>query len=914
MEIDGLKYFSTTRPHGKRGGGAAIIVNTENFTAEKLNISIPSHLEVVWALAKPKSKNAQFKSIILCSFYSPPRSRLRNKLLDHIICTLQSLTVKYPECGILVGGDKNKMDISPLMNSNLKLKPLVRTPTRKQEILDILLTNLYPYYNEAVIIPPVQPDIPGQGVPSDHSVPLCTPHTDPHNPPARRYKTVVSRPLPDSKIREFGQWLTGEQWELISETDSPCEQVEIFQNIMNQKVEEIFPQKKVKIGVGDKIFMTSELKALKRRRMREYIKHGKSLKYHTLAKEFKTKYLKAAQNYLRKNVDNLKEADPGKAYNILKKMGAKPGDDFDEMSSFTLPKHDGMSDSEVAELISEHFSKISREFSPLNKRSLPQRVIKKLENPESESLIPQVFEHDVYKRICQATKPKSGVPGDLPRKLVSEFGPELSVPVTKIFSSVLRSASQGTGKWPSTWKQELGVPLQKTTNPQTEDDLRVISLTPFFSKVLEKFVLEWLMTYVERKLDPKQFGGLKGNSISHYLIEMIDFILYNQDYSLPIAVLASTIDFSKAFNRIDHNLLITKLSDLGVPGWLLNLVMGFLSERYLVLNHKGETSQKKPLPGGGPQGTLLGLFLFLILINDCGFPSKADSIGEKITKKKNKFSSPSLHTKFVDDMTIMEAINLNEAVVPNLDRPLPDQWHARLGQKLDPAKSQVYSQVLEIHQYARNNNMKLNLDKCKFMLFNPTKHFDFIPELDMEGKSIETVENMKILGIIVSNDLKWKENTLEMTKKAYNRLWMLKRLKSHGASLEDLTDVYTKQIRSILEFGVPVWNPNLTKDDSYQIERVQKAFLHIALGSEYSDYNTALKRTKLESLEHRREILCSKFAKKSAKHPKHKQWFALNENERNTRCKKSMYKEPLYRLSRYRNSPIPYLTRLLNTE
>ena len=302
------------------------------------------------------------------------------------------------------------------------------------------------------------------------------------------------------------------------------------------------------------------------------------------------------------------------------------------------------------------------------------------------------------------------------------------------------------------------------------------------------------------------------------------------------------------------------------------------------------------------------------LINDCEFPNNEECIGEKITKKKEKFSSPSLHTKFVDDMTILEAINLEEAVIPNPDRPLPDQWHARLGQKLDPAKSQVYNQVLEIQQYARNNEMKLNLDKCKFMLFNPTKKYDFIPELEIEGKSIETVEEMKILGITISNDLKWKANTTEMTKRAYNRLWMVKRLKSHGASIEDLVDVYTKQIRSILEFGVPVWNPNLTKDESYQIERVQKAFLHIVLGREYIDYEKALNSTNLESLEVRRISLSTKFAKRSANHPKHKHWFALNENIKNTRRKRPVYKPPLYRLERYRHSPIPYLTSLLNED
>ena len=147
----------------------------------------------------------------------------------------------------------------------------------------------------------------------------------------------------------------------------------------------------------------------------------------------------------------------------------------------------------------------------------------------------------------------------------------------------MRSAKQGLGKWPASWKLEHGTPLHKTADPQSEDDLRIISLTAFFSKVLEKFVVEWLMSYIAEQLDPKQHGGLKGNSISHYMIELVNFILYNQDYNLFIAVLACAVDFSKAFNRQNHNLLISKLSDMGVPGWLLAIVIGFLSERLMVV-------------------------------------------------------------------------------------------------------------------------------------------------------------------------------------------------------------------------------------------------------------------------------------------------------------------------------------------
>ena len=609
----------------------------------------------------------------------------------------------------------------------------------------------------------------------------------------------------------------------------------------------------------------------------------------------------------------IKESNPGQAYTILKKLGARPGD-CEESNLFSLPCHEGLSSHEVADRIAEHFSQISREFPPLDSETLPDRVKQKLANPEEKSKIPLIYEHETYENILAANKPKSGVKGDLPRKLIKEFGPELALPVSKIFNRIIKSAKQGPAKWPSSWRLEYGTPLQKIPNPLTEDDLRIISLTPFFSKVLERFVVKWLMVYIKDKIDPKQFGGLKGSSISHYMIELLNFILYNQDYDLPIAVLASTVDFSKAFNRQNHNLLISKLSDMGVPGWLLNLVMGFLTDREMVVNYDGVSSEKKQLPGGGPQGTLLGLLLFLILINLCGFDDQNVNIGEMITQPKNKFTPQKFHTKYVDDMMIAESFNIKEALVDNPNRPLPDNFHARLGQTLPAEKSVVYNQILKIKEYADENQMMINFPKTKFLLFNPTKIYDFIPELTMDGHEIETVEEMKLLGLIITNDLSWTRNTEEMTRKGYSRLWMVKRLLGLGGSQETLIDVYCKQIGSVLEFGVPVWNSSLTQEQVREIERVKKSFLHVVLGEEYEDYENALALTDLESLEERRLNLCTKFAIKAFKHPNHSNWFVEHEQHGAiTRSEKSTFDSPLCRLKRFKKSPIPYLTGLLNT-
>ena len=167
-------------------------------------------------------------------------------------------------------------------------------------------------------------------------------------------------------------------------------------------------------------------------------------------------------------------------------MGAQPGDCIDS-NFFTLPSHEreSLSDVQCAEKIADYFAKISQEFPALDEKLLPEHVRNKL---ESESLPPNLETYDVYLKVKSAKKPKSGVPGDLPSLIVKEFAPELATPVHNIISSILES-----GQWPTHWKQEWVTPIGKVPMPETEDDLRPISLTNFFSKVTENFVVNWLL-------------------------------------------------------------------------------------------------------------------------------------------------------------------------------------------------------------------------------------------------------------------------------------------------------------------------------------------------------------------------------------------------------------------------------------
>ena len=178
-------------------------------------------------------------------------------------------------------------------------------------------------YSVPVIVLPVSPDNPLSGVPSDHSTPVATPpHTGQSRQP-REYVTKTYRPLPESGIREFGQWVCLEDWETLSGDMDPTEQVAVFESTMNTKLDVIFPTQTVKINPSiDVPFYTKELKNLDRQVKREYRRKNKSEKYRRLKKLYDEKYEKAASAYLDKNVRSLKEDDPGKAYRSLKKMAA----------------------------------------------------------------------------------------------------------------------------------------------------------------------------------------------------------------------------------------------------------------------------------------------------------------------------------------------------------------------------------------------------------------------------------------------------------------------------------------------------------------------------------------------------------------------------------------------------------------
>ena len=908
LQLDGLTYISAPRPKNRRGisyGGAAIIVNIKKFFCEKLPIHVPSGLEIVWGLLKSKDRTAKYQKIIVCSFYSPPDKGKNTKLSNHISSSLHMLASKYPESGIILGADKNGMNINPILNCGLKLRQVVEYPTHGHKILDIIIMNLASFYKSPFIAPPIDADDPDAGEPSDHSVPVCIPHTNKYERPKRVYRIINYRPLPQSSLQKFGQWIVTEEWKSIDALDCPSSQAEALDNILMQKLNLYCPIKQIKLSSQDKPYITSDIKKISRQKMREYTKHGKTDKYFNLKYDLKNRLKNASSKFVNNSVEALKLTKPGQFYKMLKKLGAQPGECVD--SVFTLPAHEEkkLTSEQSAEKIAEHFASISNEFPPLSENLLPPRVKSKLELPGKA---PVVSEIDVYQQIIAAKKTKSGTVSDLPNNVIKEFAVELSAPLSKLINKIF-----STGHWPSHWKMEQVTPIPKVPMPETEEDLRPIALTPFFSKVAEHFVVRWLLDHIGGQLDFRQYGGLKGNSISHYIIEFVTFILSAQDSSDQTAILACLVDFSKAFSRQNHHIIITKLSDMNVPGWLLKIVMAFLSDRKMVVKYKGTFSSIKSLPGGGPQGTILALILFLVLINDAGFEGQENNLGEIVTSKRNMRKANEIHLKFVDDLTIAEAIDLKKQLVklPEESRVQPDTYHARTGHVLPLQNSRVHSQLSDLQKFSVENEMVMNLSKTKSILFNPCQNIDFVPELKIDDKTIDVVEEVKLLGLTIRSDLKWTSNTKNIVFKANRRLWILRRLKGLGVSVPNLVDVFQKQVRSTLELGVPAWQGAISKSERQSIERVQRYAAHIILGEQYTSYSNALNILGLETLEERRVKLSLKFALRAEKSSKFKAWFRRVSKNINTR-QKTKYYEVVAKHDRFARSPLSYLTKLLN--
>ena len=151
---------------------------------------------------------------------------------------------KFPKCGLFIGGDRNSLNIGPILMGRPKSQQVVTENTHNDKCLDVLITNIHTLYQPIEISTAVIPDDPRKAKPSDHLVPIAYPITGQSGSVPRRYRTVVTQPLPVSGMRDFGEWLANESWEVLDKHEGPDEKLKLFSQQYSQKMKRIFPEKK----------------------------------------------------------------------------------------------------------------------------------------------------------------------------------------------------------------------------------------------------------------------------------------------------------------------------------------------------------------------------------------------------------------------------------------------------------------------------------------------------------------------------------------------------------------------------------------------------------------------------------------------------------------------------------------------
>ena len=270
--------------------------------------------------------------------------------------------------------------------------------------------------------------------------------------------------------------------------------------------------------------------------------------------------------------------------------------------------------------------------------------------------------------------------------------------------------------------------------------------------------------------------------------------------------------------------------------------------------------------------------------------------------------------KFVDDKTTLEVVNLLSIGIASHNNRSRVPSNIMSSNIFIPSENLMTQDHLNrINKWTAEKKMKLNVSKTKNMIFNFSRNNQFSTEIKLDGEIIETVNETKLLGTLITNDLNWKKNTDKIVRESNKRMIFLHKLSRFTRNKKDLRKIYILQIRSKLEQSAVLWHSSLTQKCEDSLERVQKSALKIILGDKYISYENALKVMKLQSLKERREDLCLKFAKKCLQVPKLEKMFPKNHNDHDMSKRRSECFQVKRGLTeRLRKSAIPHMQRLLN--
>ena len=408
-----------------------------------------------------------------------------------------------------------------------------------------------------------------------------------------------------------------------------------------------------------------------------------------------------------------------------------------------------------------------------------------IQNPFTDDMLDFSTE-DIIKAIEEIKPNAASGPDEIPVILLKECKEALAKPIYLVWSQSLE-----TGVVPSFYKTSHVFPLHKKDSKALPANYRPISLTSHIIKIFERVLRRKLVEYMEinNLICSKQHGFRSGRScltqLLHHIDDVLEALSNNSDFD------SIYLDYAKAFDKVDHKLLLRKLRLYGIHPKIVKWIESFLSDRKQSVVVDGYHSFLSLILSGVPQGTVLGPILFLIFINDI-----ENCILHSIVRC------------FADDTRISIAVSNSD---------------------IDSRLLQV--DLHNIIQWSERNNMALHKNKFAYMCHRFNKGHDlsvlpFVNELYRyavnDEITLEPVHQLRDLGILVSSDLSWSPHIATIANKARQKAsWVLSVF--HTRSISIMLTLYKSMVRSLVEYCCPLWHPTKIRDIQ-ELESVQKTF------------------------------------------------------------------------------------------
>ncbi len=792
--LPGYNLVSLNRVKLSRGGVALYISTDFNYKLRTdLGINVEGQFESIFIEAKSKKYN---ETVIVGEVYRIPNTNINESLSRY--ATIIDRLSKYSN--VYIGTDQNidYLKINSHKGTEDLLEcflsggfvPLINKPTRITHRSATLIDNIYTKPKQAQQITSyiMSYDI------SDH-LPLLTLAGN-TKPTKTEALTFSYKPLNTDTINAINNDLKSYDWNVLANQNDINRSYDLFSSTVKGIIDRRAPTITRTISPSKVIREPWFSKGLQKSSKQLHKLYYKALgKKPDETPQIKYKHYRNIFNKLKRNAKHLYyQQEFNKHKNCVKKTWQLLNSVINKTSNkFSILDFFSSEPKTVAQNFCTYFTDAGPNLAkniPQGKH-LPEHYMKG-SFLDSFYLTP-TDENEVIKAMTSLKTSSSSGHDEISSTVAKKLTSGLAIPLTLLINMSIEQ-----GKVPSALKIAKVIPIYKKDDKSEYGNYRPISLLPTFSKIYEKIMHKRLYSYVINKciIYESQYGFRQGHSTTHAVSELVENVI--KGFDNKETTLAIFLHLSKAFDTIDHDILLKKLKFYGVRGQALDWFTSYLLDRQQYVSIDGHDSNKSHIKCGVPQGSVLGPLLFIIYTND--LPSNLSYCKSILfADDTNLFKT----SKSLDDL-------FNQA---NLDLKIITDWF-------------------------QTNQLSLNISKTHYILFTLGKQNTSGYHIQLAGKRIEQKRYVKFLGLTVDEHLSWKYHADCVIKRLTSALFALRRTKKL-VSRDNLLTLYYSLFYSHINYGLMLWG-SASKTILNKIIVMQKKAIRLITGSHYNAHTTPL--------------------------------------------------------------------------